>query len=156
MYTTFSNFKAVKADELNNEQREWYATALGNAIISDKVISEGQLSWIENVLHFLDDDERQSYIEKLKQKEMIELQPLTNITREEAGKIYIDLVLSIMEDFVIDRAEREFLIRSGQLLGIKKKRCEDVLNWANDLIHTINERKRFIDRIKRDLPVYPE
>ncbi len=154
-YSTFSHHRFLDRRDLNAEESEWFAIAIAEAVVSDDIISEGQLAWIQQAVHFLEHEDRQKYLASIKNRRLPRLKPLHLVDREKAARMFLDLVLIILENFEIDEREVEFLIEVGTNIGIKPQRSQDVINWGNQLLAHFREKDRFIDRIKRDEPDYP-
>ncbi len=153
-HSTFAHHRLIHVSDLNGDERRWFATAIAGAIVSDATISPGQLSWIKNSLYFLSKKERLIYLKHIKSKSVPPLNPLPNIDRDKAAKIFLDLVLVMMENFEIDTRETNFLVNAGKTLGIKEKRCMDVIHWGSALLDLFHEKERFVERIIRDEPSY--
>ena len=156
VHSTFSHHRFVQVSDLNKEERDWFAHALGNAIVSDHHISAGQLKWIENAMLFLPPAQRNKFLDRIKRKEHYPLKILRVSDREKAGKMFMDFVLIILENFIIDEDEKKFLTEVGRTLGIKERRCIDIINWANELIRIFHLKDGYIDRIRRDESDYPD
>ncbi|MBF0289626.1 MAG: hypothetical protein HQM14_17580 [SAR324 cluster bacterium] len=153
-HSTFVHHRLIHVSDLDRDERKWFASAIAGAIVSDSVVSPGQLSWIKNSLYFLSKKERLTYLKHIKNKSSPPLTSLPNIDRDKAAKIFLDLILVMMENFEIDTRETQFLVNAGKTLGIKEKRCMDVIRWAISLLDLFHEKERFVERIIRDEPNY--
>ncbi|MBF0280027.1 MAG: hypothetical protein HQM13_19675 [SAR324 cluster bacterium] len=154
MPSTFIQHRLIENDELNDKEQKWLASAIAGAVISDRHVTSSQMSWLHEAVSFLDQNDADTLISQMKTGSIPVLEKLSIKDRDKAARIFLDLVMIIMENMSISKSEAHFITEAAKKLGIQEHRAHKILTWAHDLLHRFKMRDSFVKFIAEDDVIY--
>ena len=145
-------------DDTTKEVRDWVVNAIGSIVIADGIIEKHEFIALQEAISFLESkDEVHSLIEKVKEKKLDEVTPIT-MKPELAVKVYFYLAAMAIIDGNLKKSEQELLKKCGRCLGIERDVETAVMRWAinqlevnkklkDDLQSSHNHRTRIIELV---------
>ena len=135
----------LRPDQLDDEQKNWFAVAICDAIIADGNVAPEELLYLEKALSFLPSTEKvASLIQAVKDQKIPPLPPLTAASRETQIRMLFELVLVISSDNTMSSREMDYLFKVGKKLGYEKEFVQVVMRWANEGIMWRNKLKHLL------------
>ena len=135
----------LRPDQLDDEQKNWFAVAICEAIIADGNVAPEELLYLEKALSFLTSTEKvASLIQAVKDQKLPHLNTLTAASRETQVNILFELALVISSDNTLSSREMDYLFNVGKKLGYEKEFVQVVMRWANEGIMWRNKLKHLI------------
>ena len=117
-------------DDTTKEVRDWVVNAIGSIVIADGIIEKHEFIALQEAISFLESkDEVHSLIEKVKEKKLDEVTPIT-MKPELAVKVYFYLAAMAIIDGNLKKSEQELLKKCGSCLGIEREVEIGVMRWA--------------------------
>ncbi|MBF0278115.1 MAG: TerB family tellurite resistance protein [SAR324 cluster bacterium] len=135
----------LRPDQLDDEQKNWFATAICEGIIADGNVAPEELLYLEKALSFLPSTEKvASLIQAVKDQKLPPLAPMANASRETQIRMLFELALVISSDNTLSSREMDYLFSVGKKLGYEKEFVQVVMRWANEGIMWRNKLKHLI------------
>ena len=132
----------LRPDQLDDDQKNWFAIAICEAIIADGNVAPEELLYLEKALSFLPSTEKvASLIQAVKDQKLPPLDPLTVASRETQVHMLFELALVISSDNTLSSREMDYLFNVGKKLGYEKEFVQVVMRWANEGIMWRNKLK---------------
>jgi len=117
----------LRPDQLDDEQKNWFAIAICEAIIADGDVALEELLYLEKALSFLPSTKQvAALIQAVKDQKLPPLAPLNEASRDTQIRMLFELVQVISSDNVMSSREMDYLV---------------VMRWANEGIMWRNKLK---------------
>lgn len=141
----------LHTEQLKPEEKNWFAIAICEAIISDGNVAPEELLYLEKALSFLPSTENvTALIQAVKDHKLPEIGPLKNASRDTQVRMLFELVMVISSDNTLSTREMDFIFKVGKKLGYEKEFVQIAMRWANEGISWRSKLKHMI-AIGRDL-----
>ncbi len=132
----------LRPDQLDDEQKNWFAIAICEAIIADGNVALEELLYLEKALSFLPSTKQVStLIQAVKDQKLPPLAPLRETSRDTQIRMLFELVQVISSDNAMSSREMDYLFQVGKKLGYEKEFIQVVMRWANEGIMWRNKLK---------------
>ena len=142
----FQLTSGLQPELLENDQKQWLASAICGAITADGSIAPEELEYLEKALAFLPSQtDVNKMMQAVKDQTLPELKPFPGATREMEVKIFIELTVVISVDNVLGANEIEYLLNIGRKLGLGREFVRVVIRWGSEGIVWRRKMQHLID-----------
>ena len=132
-------------DQLNDEEKNWFAVAICGAIVADGQVAPEELAYLEKALSFLPSTEKvASLIQSVKDLKLPPLTPLRAVSRTTQVSMLFELALVVSSDNSLSSQEMDYLFHAGKKLGYEKEFMQVIMRWANEGILWRNKLKYLV------------
>ncbi|MBF0289123.1 MAG: TerB family tellurite resistance protein [SAR324 cluster bacterium] len=130
----------LRPDQLDTEQKNWYAVAICGAIIADGNVAPEELLYLEKALSFLPSREKvASLIQAVKDQKIPPLDTLKSASRETQSRMLVELTSVMSADNTLSSREMDYLFNIGKKLGFEREFVQAIMRWANEGIMLRNK-----------------
>ncbi len=142
----------LQLDSMDEKQKYWFAVAICTAITADGNIAPEEILFMERALSFLNsEDQINTLVKAVKDQNLPQLERFPGADRDQAAKIFLELVLVVCADDVLGVREIDFLLRAGGRLGFGREYTRILIRWGAEGI--VRQRKmHHLIRLGSELP----
>ena len=142
----------------SKETLDWVVNAIANIVVADGIIEKHEFVALQEAIGLLQDKEEiHALMERVKKKEMIEIQSI-RMNDELAMKVFFYLAAIAVIDGELKKSEAEMLKKCGLCMGLDDDLIKAVIQWTlkqmeinrklkEDLSKSNNFRTRIIESI---------